>query len=41
MKEIVQRAEVELVGAIWPGQALTKVAAFEKLLYKKETESAT
>lgn len=39
MKEIVQRAEVELVGAVWPGQALAKVAAFEKLLYGRETES--
>lgn len=38
MKEIVQRAEVELVGAVWPGQALAKVVAFEKLLYGREME---
>lgn len=39
MKEIVQRAEVEVVGAVWPGQALAKVAAFEKLFLRRETES--
>lgn len=38
MKEIVPRAEVELVGAVWPGQALVKVAAFEKLLFGREME---
>lgn len=39
MKEIVQRAEVEVVGAVWPGQVLAKVAAFEKLFLGRETES--